>query len=472
MMIVNYEPLLDLPCVAIIAPAGHGKTEAIAEMVALTQGHQLILTHTNAGVFALQKRLQKKEVDPKKYSVQTIAAFCMRWCMAYPKTAEIDKNVTPQIDAKAFYKQLYPGTGKIFSNKWTRSVLANSYSGLFVDEYQDCTIEQHAVVCSMLPCFPVRILGDPLQGIFYWAGTLVDWKTLIFPIEEPLTYPWRWEKTNPELGLWIRNMRFKLLAALDGNSVSIDLINFPSFVQIVSPNDADLSFIMKSTQPFRSVIYLTNLENQQKLFARLSGGIFTTDETQECKELHEFAWKMDRLAGCERALAVMNFSADCATKIKAELGAYYKNLEKNCKNFSRIKKHKVASEIIEEICNSRFNEISPLLQWFNWIEKEPQFKIFRKELFFEVKHCIKYASENTITFEDSARLIRNNNYCKKNSYSSRYLSSRTVLSKGLEFECVIIDLKTPMKAQDFYVALSRATKKIIIVTDKEKIIFN
>ena len=41
---------------AIIAPAGHGKTEMITDIVLASNGKQLLLTHTNAGVDALKKR--------------------------------------------------------------------------------------------------------------------------------------------------------------------------------------------------------------------------------------------------------------------------------------------------------------------------------------------------------------------------------------------------------------------------------
>lgn len=53
-----------LPNAAIIAPAGHGKTEMIADIVEHSSRRQLLLTHTNAGVDAISKRL-KKETYPK-----------------------------------------------------------------------------------------------------------------------------------------------------------------------------------------------------------------------------------------------------------------------------------------------------------------------------------------------------------------------------------------------------------------------
>ena len=43
----------------IVAPAGYGKTELIVQSVACSEGRQLILTHTHAGVDSLRKRFKK-----------------------------------------------------------------------------------------------------------------------------------------------------------------------------------------------------------------------------------------------------------------------------------------------------------------------------------------------------------------------------------------------------------------------------
>jgi superfamily I DNA/RNA helicase len=57
-----------------------------------------------------------------------------------------------------------------------QQVIGSSYAGLFVDEYQDCTRAQHAIVLMLAELLPCRILGDPLQGIFgFNEDPLVDW---------------------------------------------------------------------------------------------------------------------------------------------------------------------------------------------------------------------------------------------------------------------------------------------------------
>ena len=61
--------ILSFQTCKIVAPAGHGKTEMISQLVLLSEGTQLILTHTNAGVDALRKRMVKNHVPNKKYTI-------------------------------------------------------------------------------------------------------------------------------------------------------------------------------------------------------------------------------------------------------------------------------------------------------------------------------------------------------------------------------------------------------------------
>ena len=57
------DKIMQMSSAAIIAPAGHGKTEMIADIVKHADGKQLLLTHTNAGVDAIEKRLQKRKIS-------------------------------------------------------------------------------------------------------------------------------------------------------------------------------------------------------------------------------------------------------------------------------------------------------------------------------------------------------------------------------------------------------------------------
>ena len=76
--------IMKMPSAAVIAPAGHGKTEMIAELVQHAEGKQLLLTHTNAGVDAIEKRLQKRKVWAQTRSL-TSAMHRLLLCRALPK---------------------------------------------------------------------------------------------------------------------------------------------------------------------------------------------------------------------------------------------------------------------------------------------------------------------------------------------------------------------------------------------------
>lgn len=68
----NDEVLLDflrVPKGLLIAPAGHGKTYSIAQMVCLVEADkpQLILTHTHAGIASLKKKRPLKNGADNNY---------------------------------------------------------------------------------------------------------------------------------------------------------------------------------------------------------------------------------------------------------------------------------------------------------------------------------------------------------------------------------------------------------------------
>src|ERR1700756_2059458 len=72
-------------CGSMIAPAGCGKPEQIALSTQIAGGRRLILTHTHAGVDALRKRLKKHKVPSDKCRVETIAGWCLRYALSFPK---------------------------------------------------------------------------------------------------------------------------------------------------------------------------------------------------------------------------------------------------------------------------------------------------------------------------------------------------------------------------------------------------
>ncbi len=125
---------------AIVAPAGHGKTEIIANVAALGR-RALILTHTHAGVHAIRTRMKRLGVPGNAVSVDTIAGWSMRYAHAFPGIAKPPADMPGN---GAEWEQLYVGAAAALSVSAVREVVAASYDRILIDEYQDCGGSQHA----------------------------------------------------------------------------------------------------------------------------------------------------------------------------------------------------------------------------------------------------------------------------------------------------------------------------------------
>ena len=128
----------------VIAPAGYGKTHLIALAVKEAIGKQLILTHTFAGVNSIKAKLNKLGVPSSKYQVDTIASWTLRLCLAYPKNSGWTIE-NPQSSKE--WNQLYDASRMLLEKQFIRHVVCCTYTGIYVDEYQDCSTQQHALVC-------------------------------------------------------------------------------------------------------------------------------------------------------------------------------------------------------------------------------------------------------------------------------------------------------------------------------------
>ena len=115
----------------------------------------------------------------------------------------------------------------------------------------------------------------------------------------------------------------------------------------------------------------------------------------------------------------------------------------------------------------------------DWVKKEPDFRIHRRELFTEMQRSIRRARDLTIPIEQAAQEIRMIPGNQSKYAGFKRLASRTLLSKGLEFDCVIIDLtkvnqnvSSRYSSTEMYVAMTRAMRAIYFITDQESVVLN
>lgn len=190
------------------SPAGCGKTEAIVRTVAAYCNEpQLVLTHTHAGVDALRQRFRQHDCPPTKYHVDTIAGWSWGWVRRYASNSGYRGSL-----GIAEWNDVYAAMSNLLHKAFVKQGILNSYGGVIVDEYQDCTAPMHQLIVDLKSLLPCRILGDDLQGIFGFRNdVLIGWSDVKGEFANDLgalTTPHRWIKVDNEpLGRWLLSAR-------------------------------------------------------------------------------------------------------------------------------------------------------------------------------------------------------------------------------------------------------------------------
>ncbi|MEA5020863.1 MAG: UvrD-helicase domain-containing protein [Gordonibacter sp.] len=459
---------------ALVSPAGFGKTELICSLVDECDGKALVLTHTRAGVTALRKRFAKNGISSAQATVTTIAGYCEFWASSYPSRSGFTgfsymRNLKSK--ENEYYRDLYIGATQVVSSGWAQRVIRTSYKLIVVDEYQDCTQTQQELILALSKEVMLRVLGDPMQGIFYWIKDedLVDWKNLSFPYDELKSKPWRWINSgHPNLGEVVSSIRNDLIPTLTGHSVNVDLYSYGDGIHLISKESISKGALPREVRESQSVLFLTGTIRQQLSFARQTFG-FQCEEKIDPEELIALADAVDNSAGPELCLSVLSFCKLCFTKVTENLGSYISRLEKGSVDFSRIRKLPHVGAVLSKIATDGIPyDIAILLKS---LRAESEFRVYRASLISEAISVLDDAV-------DSGRPIREEMDNRRlgiqqgghNRY--RFTSSRTVLSKGLEYETVLVDASSITDARDFYVAISRCTMDLYVISDSPILHFN
>lgn len=458
---------------SVIAPAGCGKTELIAQTVRDAQAERvLVLTHTHAGVKALRDRLLRLGVNRRAVQVDTIAGWCLRYASSYPSGS----GLVSTEPVKGEWENVYDAANVLLRTRAIRSVVEASYSAVYVDEYQDCTPRQHEVVKLLADILPCRVLGDPLQGIFGFAGGTLSWASDVesaFPRLGELSTPWRWSGKNEALGKWLLSIRPPLI---DG--APIDLSKGPTY-WAASTAENQRKVMSRLARGTSQVVAVRKWPKDAHEFARNLGGLVTSMEEMDCNDLLGFAEVLDRVIGTRRALAVVGFAADCMTTVSSTLGSALDCLRQGkVPSPSRYKKN---TDIVEALVALTSDDDPIRVRVaMQRIEKMKGAKLFRRELWTEAKRTVLEIEHGRFpSYRQAAWTLRN-----RLRYSGRALErrivSRTLLIKGLEFEHALIlrgdefeDRHRPGDgAKHFYVAATRGAVSLSVLSPQPQLQFS
>ena len=174
----------------LIAPAGHGKTTAIADCLLQCPDDscQLVLTHTHAGIASLRTKFRKKNIPLSRYQLETITGFAQRYVLSF-----LGSSSLPGEEESVYFDIVVEKCRTLMQSNAVQTIIKASFNGIFVDEYQDCTIDQHNMIMELAHNLPLHLLGDPLQGIFsFEQKPLVNFNKDLgfFTRFALLDYPW------------------------------------------------------------------------------------------------------------------------------------------------------------------------------------------------------------------------------------------------------------------------------------------
>lgn len=446
----------------VIAPAGCGKTQLITDALARHDGSKpiLVLTHTNAGVAALRGRLEKASVKPSAYRAATLDGFAIRLIATFPQRAGHDPRIVT--GARPNYEAIRDTATRLVAAGHLNDILAASFAQLYVDEYQDCSTRQHALVTWLAQSLPTAIVGDPFQAIFgFGADQLADWQTDVlafFPKAGELTTPWRWNNAGAhDLGQWLLSIRPDLAAGKP-----IDLRTAPGSVQwvqldgrqddalrqaaasVAAPGDTKVLIIGDSTDP-----------RGQRRFARQVEGAVTV-EAVDLRDLTEFGSALD-LARPDALSVVAGFAENLMSAFSAS------DLVKSV-SAAHAGKLGRALTAIEQVAvrfdNSR--SLADVADLLTTINRAGGVRCYRPAVLAAAQRALQLATspegpsfrEATVTIREYSRLIGR-------PLAKRSVGS-TLLLKGLEADISVVLNAGALNARNLYVAMTRGSRRVLV----------
>lgn len=452
----------------VIAPAGYGKTHLIAMAVQASMQRQLILTHTYAGINAIKKKMQGLAVPASRYQIDTIASWVLRLCLHFPKTSKWSQEYPSGKE----WGKLYEAGTALLDRPFVERFVRSSYAGVYVDEYQDCSAQQHMLVEALTKLLPCRLLGDPMQAIFDFADKPVDWAQHVYPHYQllgELKTPWRWRKAGAhELGDWLDEASKQLRATgkislaaplpMGVKKVSVDLTDF------TTPGRLNFFFPYLKHEEAVIAIHSGNPKSKNKThnLAKSLGGRFSSIEEVEGKDLFRFIKKLEAAKTANHQLClVIEFAKDCCNAVDGILSAATKRGE-----HAKATKATKYPELLELANQYLTGPSSPkLARLMTAIQMNAETSIYRRDLLNRFMKVLRLHEHNTaLSLMESAQRYQRDFRHSGRPIRHNKLIGTTLLVKGLEYDHAIILEAESMSPKELYVALTRGAKSITIVT--------
>lgn len=455
-----------------VAAAGCGKTELLGQLVAdQRSGRQLVLTHTHAGVAAIRERLARLRIPHDKFHLDTIAGWCLRYGVAYPRISGIQSDVEGrEIDWKTLAPRVYAGAEKVCNSALGKRVLLASYDGVLVDEYQDCSEKQHSVVRAISRQLPCRGVGDPLQTVFdFREDPVVSWKVVktdFHVLEETLTQPWRWrrEGRSAALGEWLVVARKQLEEAGRLVIAKDAPITWVQHNSTVEPQHAWATCCQRlNSLSSETVVAILKWPPKCIDLAKRMGGRWSVVERFDNADLFELGASLANSNGPNVVELLMEFVSRRMTGVGAALRTAVNGIKAG-RGVSRIMKNRDHAYRLSVLATTPTP--TNALAWLEGVlAHRGDWRLYRNECVYQLREALRHCTGNTFAeLPDQVAAART-----RARHRGRLTNRRTIgtplLVKGLEFDhAVLLWEPDHLSAQGLYVALTRASKSLTIVS--------
>lgn len=461
----NVTSLLEITNGTITAPAGCGKTHLIAETLRSnsTKRPVLVLTHTNAGVASLRSKLDRLNVASSQYRLSTIDGWAIRLASSFPMRSGVTEDTLNLTNPGRHYPLIREAACNLLKDNHISDLLRASYSHLIVDEYQDCSAYQHAIIYYASQSLKTCVLGDPLQAIFnFGSDGLADWDNHVcqhFPVHGELDIPWRWVNADCEpFGRWLLDVRSKLLLGQP-----IDLSYAPpevKWVQLDGNDDhAKLLKASREKSPIEDGGVLIigesiSADSRHRIASAVHGAV--TVEAVDLRDLTNFANRFT-LDSDEALLDLATFAQSLMTNVGAN------DLVSRTQTLLRGTARKEANDVEKiAIAFARSPTLLHAIDLLVEINKQSGVRTYRPAV---LKACIKAMqlcqSSPNLPFAEAAIRIREQNRVLGRPLPQRAVGS-TLLLKGLEADVAIVLNADSLDSKNLYVAMTRGCRKLVI----------
>jgi DNA helicase-2/ATP-dependent DNA helicase PcrA len=369
--------------------------------------------------------------------------------------------------------------------------LARRYPVVICDEHQDSSADQHAIVMSLLAQGArVRIFADPMQTIFRdkGAGSIArtwDWETLKSQAQSfaELDLPHRWSKGCSELGAWTLTARATLKS---GGKIDLREPRPPSVVVLEAENLAQRALDYRLIGAHRKGV--DTFEKDETSILVL------TRHNQTARGLRSFfyrrilLWEGHTRSALEQLVDAVNGSVGKPGELAAAVTVFLTEVGKGFSpsGFGNL----FEQEAMEDCKRPRRGKAATIQELARFLVMEPNHRGIAKMLrrLSELRTTDAAFSEIEIDcqreFWEAIRLGQFDTpdeglaeITRRRSYSHPEPPPRAISTvhkaKGLECEAVIVmpcDGKTFPDKPDarclLYVALSRATSRLLIVVSR------